>query len=141
MQQLMVLYVGTIFLAYLSQCYYPQRQDQIGHKHFLLTRTDLFVLAIIIWFALFNGLKTSYNDVGTYIAFYEESESSLFGYLAGDVGYTDNLFFYGLQAIFKGVINNYHVWFVFVAAINAIAITKILKRKLQVQVEHFRVKV
>lgn len=66
MKGLILLYWGTVFLMSLSQIYYPAETQldscQIGKRHFLLRRADIFMIIIIAWMACFSFLRTSYND-------------------------------------------------------------------------------
>ena len=66
MRQLVLLYWGTVFLMYLSQTYYPVETQldgrQTGKRHFMLRRSDVFMIATILWLASFSFLRTSYND-------------------------------------------------------------------------------
>ena len=79
MRQLVLLYWGCVFLMYLSQTYYPVSQQvdgpQTGKHHFMLRRADVFMIAVIVWMTCFSFLRTSYNDTGTYIAHFMDSES------------------------------------------------------------------
>ena len=66
MKGLILLYWGTVFLMYLSQIYYPVEAQlgghQIGKRHFLLGRADIFMIIVIAWMTCFSFLRTSYND-------------------------------------------------------------------------------
>lgn len=66
MKGLILLYWGTVFLMYLSQVYHPveNRLDgpQTGRRHFLLRRSDIFMIIVIAWMTCFSFLRTSYND-------------------------------------------------------------------------------
>ena len=69
MKGLILLYWGTVFLMYLSQIYYPVEAQldgrQIGKRHFMLRRVDIFMIIVIAWMTCFSFLRTSYNDTGT----------------------------------------------------------------------------
>lgn len=130
MAKLIVLYLGTIFLAYLSQVYYPVRTDGISEKrHFMRDKTDIFCIAIIIWLTLFNGLKTVYNDTGNYIMYFRDSATTLGEHFATstETGFADNPLYYITQLFSKRIIDNYHVWFLLVAFFNAWIVVKFLK--------------
>ena len=62
MRQLILLYWGCIFLMYLSQVYYPVSElpegSQIGKRHFMLRRADIFMIAAIVWMTCFSFLRT-----------------------------------------------------------------------------------
>lgn len=66
MKGLILLYWGTVFLMYLSQIYYPVEAQldgrQIGKRHFMLRRVDIFMIIVIAWMTCFSFLRTSYND-------------------------------------------------------------------------------
>ncbi len=128
MQQLILLLGGTVILAALSQNYYPHRIFRWDDKHFLKQRTDVFLLAIIIWIAFFVGLRTEYNDTYAYRRHFGEAPIGLTEFLkTEETGYWDKPFFYGLQAIFRGISSNYHIWFMFVAAMNSVTLCKLFK--------------
>lgn len=131
MSKLIALYFGTAFLAYLSQTYYPvSERNRANRRSFLRDKTDAFLIVMIIWMTLFNGLKTSYNDTANYISFYQNAPDTLSRFFSqsGGFDYTGNPMFYICQTIVKGVIDNYHVWFLLVAGFNAVIIVKIFKR-------------
>ena len=73
MKGLILLYWGTVFLMYLSQIYYPVEAQldgrQIGKRHFMLRRADIFMIIVIAWMTCFSFLRTSYNDTGNYIMY------------------------------------------------------------------------
>ncbi len=66
MKGLILLYWGTIFLMYLSQFYYPSRQQlsgpHSGRSSFLREKSDIFMVLVIAWMTCFSFLRTSYND-------------------------------------------------------------------------------
>ena len=131
MGKLILLYFGTIFLAFLSQKYNPVNADEIDNEqHFLKRKMDVFVFAIILWLTFFNGLKTAYNDTGSYIRIFRNGATTISGYFeqSGGFDFTDNPLFYLCQTIVKGVTDNYHVWFVLTAAVNAYIITFFYKK-------------
>lgn len=131
MGKLVLLYFGTIILAYLSQVYYPVRADGIpGEPHFMRDKTDIFCVAVIIWMTLFNGLKTSYNDTGNYIKFFQESGISISSFFTRDGGFdfTGNPLFYICQTFVRKFTDNYHVWFILVAFFNAWVVVKFFHR-------------
>lgn len=131
MGKLILLYFGTIFLAWMSQRYYPVKEDAIeNERHFMHDKTDIFCVAIIVWLTLFNGLKTSYNDTGNYISFFRNGSTSIRAYLEKTNGfeYTGNPLFYLCQAVVRGLTDNYHIWFLIVAFFNACVVVKFFKR-------------
>ena len=80
MRQLILLYWGCVFLMYLSQVYYPVsgRLDsrQTDRQYFMFRRSDMFMVIVIVWLTCFSFLRTSYNDTGNYIFFWETAEST-----------------------------------------------------------------
>ena len=66
MRQLVLLYWGCVFLMYLSQTHYPVETQldglQTGKRHFMLRRSDVFMIATILWLSCFSFLRESYND-------------------------------------------------------------------------------
>ena len=66
MKKLVLLYWGCVFLMYLSQVYYPtEPQHNIhkhGERHFMLRKSDIFMIIVIIWMTCFSFLRTQYND-------------------------------------------------------------------------------
>lgn len=80
MRQLILLYWGCIFLMYLSQVYYPVSElpegSQIGKRHFMLRRADIFMIAAIVWMTCFSFLRTNYNDTANYIFFWRTAAST-----------------------------------------------------------------
>lgn len=131
MGKLILLYFGTIILAYLSQRFYPVKADGLDNeRHFLRRKMDVFVLAIFLWLMLFNGLKTSYNDTGNYIMLFNNSATTVLKYLERTDGFdfTGNPFYYLCQTIVRGFSDNYHIWFLIVAAVNALVVTTFFKK-------------
>ena len=61
MKGLILLYWGTVFLMYLSQTYYPVETQldgrQIGKRHFMLRRVDIFMIIVIAWMMCFFFLR------------------------------------------------------------------------------------
>ena len=66
MRQLVLLYWGCVFLMYLSQVYYPVKNQLQGCQsikcHFMRKKSDIFIIIIIFWLSAFSFLRTSYND-------------------------------------------------------------------------------
>ena len=66
MQKLIMLYWGTILLMYLSQLYYPTRNQirggHTGKYNFMQSKSDLFMIIVVFWLSAFSFLRTSYND-------------------------------------------------------------------------------
>lgn len=131
MTNLIILYWGVFALGQLSQIFAPTHGLQPNHRSgsFLNQRLDVFTIVIIVWMTLFSGLRVSYNDTGNYIRYFEESATTFAGHFqtSDSLGFADNPMFYILQMVFKSLINNYHLWFIFVAFINAYVIVKLFK--------------
>ena len=66
MRQLVLLYWGCVFLMYLSQVYYPVKNQLQGCQsikcHFMRKKSDIFMIIVIFWLSAFSFLRTSYND-------------------------------------------------------------------------------
>lgn len=131
MGKLILLYFGTIILAWMSQRYYPVKEDAIeNERHFMHDKTDIFCVAIIVWLTLFNGLKTYFNDTGNYVMYFRDSATTLSEHFAtsNETGFADNPLYYITQLFCKRLIDNYHVWFLIVASFNTVVVIKFLKR-------------
>ena len=134
MRQLVLLYWGTVFLMYLSQTYYPVETQldgwQTGKRHFMLRRSDIFMIATILWLLSFSFLRESYNDTGNYIYEFINLTDPLDQYLAESnllkVG--DNPLFVLYQTIIHELTDNYHLFFFFPALINSISSIKFFKK-------------
>lgn len=131
MRELIFLYCGVIFLMYLSQIYFPV-ETQLGHRkarNFIWNKTDIFMIAIIIWLTCFSFLRTSYNDTGTYIAHYETAkgviESIKDGVLTDFAGNPLSTMY---RSLIRDITDNYHVYFFFPAFFISLAIVKFFKR-------------
>lgn len=129
MQKLIILYVGTFFLALLSQKYHPIPIGSNSRQHFMRDRMDIFTVAIVVWLTLFSGLRTNYNDTGQYIIYFREAATSLAEHFATstETGFADNPLYYIVEVIFKGVLNNYHAWFVFTSFISSWVMVKFFR--------------
>lgn len=131
MRELIFLYCGVIFLMYLSQLYFPvetQRRRRKG-RSFLWNKSDIFMVAIIIWLTCFSFLRTSYNDTGTYIAHYEiakgVAESIKDGVLTDFAGNPLSTMY---RSLIRDITDNYHVYFFFPAFFISLAVVKFFKR-------------
>lgn len=129
MKQLVLLYAGTCILAMLSQQYYPASSCLRSERHFLRDRMDIFTLAIVIWMTLFSGLRTSYNDTNNYIGYFQDSATTLSEHFATstETGLADNPLYYITQVLLKGVIDNYHVWFLLTAFVSCYVAVKFIR--------------
>ena len=132
MKGLILLYWGTVFLMYLSQIYYPVEAQLVGHqigkRHFLLRRADIFMIIVIAWMTCFSFLRTSYNDTGNYIMYFRDSVP-LSQYIdeGGLLDWTGNPLFLLYQHIVHELTDNYHIFFFFPALLNSFAVVKLFK--------------
>lgn len=129
MRQLVILYFGTIILALLSQQYAPAYNCIKSDRFFIRDRSDLFTIAIIIWLSLFSGLRYSYNDTAQYIAYFRESATTLSEHFATstETGLADNPLYYICEVLVKGIIDNYHVWFLLTAFLSCYVAVKFFR--------------
>lgn len=133
MRKLILLYWGCVFLMYLSQAYYPAsgRLDgrQTGRRHFMFRRSDVFMVAVIVWLTCFSFLRTSYNDTGTYILHFMESESAA-DYFArnGLLDLAGNPLSELYRDLIRDITENYHIYFFFPAFLSSFAVIKLFKR-------------
>ena len=133
MKGLILLYWGTVFLMYLSQTYYPVDTQldgrQIGRRHFMLRRSDVFMIATILWLTCFSFLRESYNDTGNYIVSFLNAESVSEGIENGTfVDWTGNPFSMLYRSLVHDLTDNYHIYFFFPAVLSSFAVVKLLKR-------------
>lgn len=129
MRQLVILYLGTIILALLSQQYAPAYHHINFDRSFIRDRSDPFTIAIIIWLSLFSGLRYSYNDTAQYIVYFRESATTLSEHFATstETGLADNPLYYICEVLIKGVIDNYHVWFLLTAFLSCYVAVKFFR--------------
>lgn len=133
MRQLILLYWGCVFLMYLSQVYYPVsgRLDsrQTDRQYFMFRRSDVFMVIVIAWLTCFSFLRTSYNDTGNYIFFWETAESTRdFLSSGGLLDLTGNPLSLLWQSVSHNIAENYHVYFFLPAFLSSFAVVKLLKR-------------
>lgn len=133
MRQLVLLYWGTVFLMYLSQTYYPVETQldgrQTGKRHFMLRRSDLFIILVVVWMTNFAFLRTGYNDTYTYRVFFEEAQSLADGFANGT--FTDwfgNPLSMLYRSLTREMTDNYHIYFFFPAFMSSFAVIKLCKR-------------
>ena len=133
MRQLILLYWGCVFLMYLSQIYYPSSASldgrQTGRRHFMFRRSDVFMVIVIAWLTCFSFLRTSYNDTGTYILHFMESES-VADYFArnGLLDLTGNPLSELYRDLIRNITENYHIYFFFPAFLSSFAVIKLFGR-------------
>lgn len=133
MRQLVLLYWGCVFLMYLSQTYYPVETQldgrQTGKRHFMLRRSDVFMIATILWLASFSFLRTSYNDTYNYIYAFQNSESISEGLQSGIfTDWTGNPLSELYESVMRSITTNYHVYFLIPAFLSSFAVIKLFKK-------------
>lgn len=116
MRQLILLYWGCVFLMYLSQAYYPTSAQlngpQIGKRHFMLRKADIFMAAVIVWMTCFSFLRTSYNDTYNYIFLWENAKSIKDFLADGELlDLTGNPLSMLWESFAHTYIGNYHLYF------------------------------
>ena len=132
MKGLILLYWGTVFLMYLSQVYHPveYRLDgpQTGRRHFLLRRSDIFMIIVIAWMTCFSFLRTSYNDTGNYIQSFINAQSLSEGFANGTfTDWTGNPWSMLYRSLIHDITDNYHIYFFFPAVLSSFAVVKLCK--------------
>lgn len=131
MRGFVILYWGTVFLMYLSQVYYPVDMQHCTHNEhsFLRRKSDVFMIAVIVWLSCFSFLRTSYNDTGSYI-FFLETAPNVDEFLAEGRLWelTGNPLSYFYESIMHTLSANYHVYFMIPAVLNCFAVIKLFKR-------------
>ena len=118
---------------YLSQTYYPveNRLDgpQTGRRHFLLRRSDVFIIIVIAWMTCFSFLRTRYNDTENYISYFRQSIStSEFIIEGGLLNWAENPLSMLYRFLIHDLTDNYHIYFFFPAIINSYAVVKLFKK-------------
>lgn len=131
MRQLVLLYWGCVFLMYLSDLYYPAgtfEGVQTGKKHFMLKKADMFMIIVIVWMTCFSFLRTSYNDTGTYIAHFIDSESvSEYFSRNGLLDLTGNPLSELYRDFIRSLTTNYHIYFFFPAFLSSVGVVRLCK--------------
>lgn len=133
MRQLILLYWGCIFLMYLSQVYYPVSElpegPQIGKRHFMLRRADIFMIAAIAWMTCFSFLRTGYNDTANYIFAWSNAEGARsFIENGGLLDLTSNPLSNLWREISHDVSDNYHIYFLPPALLSSFTSVKLFKK-------------
>ena len=133
MKQLILLYWGCVFLMYLSQTYYPVEPQldghQIGRRHFMLRRADIFMIIVIAWMTCFSFLRTSYNDTETYIKLFTEAQSLSEGWQNGSfTNWAKNPLYELYVSLVRTLTDNFHIFFIIPAFLSNIAFVKLCKR-------------
>lgn len=133
MRQLILLYWGCIFLMYLSQVYYPVSElpegSQIGKRHFMLRRADIFMIAAIAWMTCFSFLRTGYNDTMTYRIHFMESETVADYFASGGLlEWAGNPLSELYRDFIRDLTTDYHIYFFFPAFFSSFAAVKLFKK-------------
>lgn len=131
MRELIFLYCGSIFLLYLSQVYYPASTSLSSRssRKFFWQKSDIFMIAVIVWLTCFSFLRTSYNDTATYILHFQQSESIAdFFARGGLLDWTGNPLSELYRDIIRSITENYHIYFLFPALLSSFAVVKLFKK-------------
>ena len=90
---------------------------------------NIFDVVLIVIYSLFVGLRTSYNDTAAYIrSFLSADPLSIFVQDADNMSYFHNPLFYAINAKVHEYTNNYHIFFMTFAVIDAILLIRFLKK-------------
>lgn len=90
---------------------------------------SLFSAAAVVAYALFVGLRTSYNDTANYIrSFNGAVPLSEFLKDPERMNLFHNPLFYGFIAWMRGLTDNYHVFFMVVAVFNAVLLIRFFRK-------------
>ena len=132
MKKLVLLYWGCVFLMYLSQVYYPtEPQHNIhkhGERHFMLRKSDIFMIIVIIWMTCFSFLRTQYNDTENYIGGFLSAKSPVLFILEGKLlNLTGNPLYLFYECLVHSITDNYHIFFLIPACLISVAIIKLFK--------------
>ena len=131
MDKLILLYFGTIILAWLSQVYYPVKADGLENtRHFLHRKSDVFVIIIFMWMGCFSFLRNTYNDTENYIYDFLYQTDSLDQFLqeTNFIKIGSNSLFLLYQTIIRSYTTDFHIFFFFPAMFNSIVVVKFYKR-------------
>lgn len=133
MQKLILLYWGTVFLMYLSQTYYPVKNQlqgrQSGRCHFMWKKSDIFMIIMIFWLVSISFLRQRYNDTENYILGFINAASVVEGIENGlFVDWTGNPLSMLYRSIMRDLTDNYHIYFFVPALLSSYAVVKLCKR-------------
>ena len=118
---------------YLSQVYYPVSDlpegSQIGKRHFMLRRADIFMIAAIAWMTCFSFLRTGYNDTMTYRIHFMESETVADYFASGGLlEWAGNPLSELYRDFIRDLTTDYHIYFFFPAFFSSFAAVKLFKK-------------
>lgn len=123
MRNLLIVFGLSVILAYASQYYGYNYMLEAGEKK----KVNIFIVAMVVLMILFVGLRTGYNDTGSYIMGFENSETiQEFLGDAENLNLLHNPLFYGIQAFFQTYVGNYHIFFMFWAVIDITLLVRFL---------------
>ena len=133
MQKHVLLYWGTVFLMYLSQTYNPVDTrltgSQVGKRHFMWRKSDIFMVIVISWMTCFSFLRTRYNDTGNYIYGFNTAQTVAEGIENGTfTDWTGNPWSMLYRSLMREVTDNYHIYFFFPAWLSSFAVIKLCKQ-------------
>lgn len=133
MRQLVLLYWGCVFLMYLSQVYYPVKNQLQGCQsikcHFMRKKSDIFIIIVIFWLSAFSFLRTSYNDTANYIGTFNSAQTVAEGIANGTfTDWTGNPWSMLYRSLMREITDNYHIYFLFPAVLSSFAAVKLFKR-------------
>lgn len=88
----------------------------------------LFYFIAAVTYTLFLGLRTNYNDTRNYInSFIGAGPLSQFFQNPEKMNVMHNPLFYGFVSFFRGLTDNYHLYFMFMGAVSAVLLIRFLK--------------
>lgn len=126
MIKLTLLCLGCTLLLWLS--HHRRAWGIAENRHYLLDRTDMYMLAAILWMTCFAFLRTGYNDTSAYISMFRNartvSESAALGVYSK---WTDNPLSYLYRDLMRMITDNYHVYFLLPALLQSIAVVKLIR--------------
>lgn len=133
MRQLVLLYWGCVFLMYLSQAYYPVKNQLQGCQskncHFMRKKSDIFMIIVIFWLSAFSFLRISYNDTANYIGTFNSAQPVAEGIANGTfTDWTGNPWSMLYRSLMREITDNYHIYFLFPAVLSSFAAVKLFKR-------------
>lgn len=132
MQNLVLLYWGTVILMYLSQLQTPPcpqfSAPQLGASHFMKRKSDIFMIIAIFWLCCFSFLRDTYNDTLTYRIHFAQAESvDEFVSSGGLLDLTGNPLSLLYRDFIRGITDDYHIYFLFPAFLSSFAVIKLCR--------------
>ncbi len=131
MLKLITICLGTAFLMYLSGIYYPTQVQITGRiaRTVQKPKTDIFMAIAIFWLTCFMFLRTSYNDTGNYIHFWNNAVSveSFFEDISIQDWTGNPLSDFWLSLSHEWFLN-YHIYFLLPSVLICVAVVSLFKR-------------